>query len=86
MTLITNMQSDDGHTASESRQWDRINAAAICGKAIQYDNSGVGHNWRTINAAGEFADIREEIAAEILDGGRDTCDDYIASNGCHYRW
>jgi len=32
------------------------------------------------------ATITEEIAAEIIDGGRETCDDYIASNGQHYRW
>jgi len=58
----------------------------ICGKVIQHDNSGVGHNWRTVDASDLYDDIREEIAAEIIDGGNETCDDYVASNGLHYRW
>ncbi len=58
----------------------------VCGCQIQYDNSGVGHNWRNIAADAIPADIREEIAAEILDGGKDECDCYVASSGCHYRW
>ena len=60
--------------------------ATICGKKIQHDNSGVGHNWRTIDASELTADTREEIAAEIIDGGKTKCDDYIASDGLHYRW
>lgn len=58
----------------------------VCGKTIQHDKSGVGHCWV---AADEFncpADVQEDIAAEIVDGENDTCDDYIASNGQHYRW
>lgn len=58
----------------------------ICGKTIQHDNSGVGHNWRTIDASDLPADLREEIAAEIIDGKQDTCNDYVATNGLHYRW
>lgn len=58
----------------------------ICGKTIKNDNSGVGHNWRTIDASDIPADIAEEIAAEIIDGKQDECDDYVASNGLHYRW
>jgi hypothetical protein len=58
----------------------------ICGKTIKHDNSGVGHNWRTIDASDIPADIREEIAAEIIDGKRDACADYLASNGLRYRW
>lgn len=43
MTLVTNTQSDDGHTASESRQWDRINAAAkSCGVTLHTDESITG--------------------------------------------
>ena len=30
--------------------------------------------------------IAEEIAAEIIDGGQEACEDYLASNGQHYRW
>jgi hypothetical protein len=58
----------------------------ICGTQIQHDASGVGHNWRNIDAADIPADICEEIAAEILDGGNEECDDFVASNGMHYRW
>ncbi len=47
-------------------------------------SGGQGHCWRT--PADLPATIEEEIAAEILDGGRETCDDYVASNGQHYRW
>ena len=56
----------------------------IAGCQVQIDRSGVGHNWRD---AEDIPDkIREEIAAEILDGGKDECEDYVASNGLHYRW
>lgn len=60
--------------------------ATICGKTIKHDNSGVGHNWRTIDASEIPADIREEIAAEIIDGGKDQCEKYTATNGLNYRW
>lgn len=58
----------------------------VCDKQIQHDNSGVGHNWRNIDADDIPADIREEIAAEIIDGKQDECSDYVATNGLHYRW
>jgi hypothetical protein len=58
----------------------------ICGETIQFDNSAVGHNWRDIDANDIPADVREEIAAEILDGGKESCEDYTATNGLHYRW
>lgn len=62
------------------------NEATICGTSIQHDASGIGHNWRLIDARDLPANIAEEIAAEIIDGGKKTCDDYVASNGLHYRW
>jgi hypothetical protein len=58
----------------------------ICGTQIQHDNSGVGHNWRNIDANDIPANVRQEIECEILDGGQETCSDYVASNGLHYRW
>ena len=58
----------------------------ICGKTIKHDDSNVGHNWRTIDASDIPANIREEIAAEINDGGINHCDQYTASNGLSYRW
>lgn len=62
------------------------NESLICGKQIQHDNSGVGHNWRNIDGQDIPANVAEEIAAEIIDGGQDECADYVASNGLHYRW
>jgi hypothetical protein len=58
----------------------------VCGCTIQYDNSGVGHNWQTVGREEIPADVVLEIEAEIIDGGQDSCDDYVASNGLHYRW
>jgi len=60
--------------------------STICGKRIQHDKSGVGHCWRTVDARDIYSDIAEEIACEILDGGKSECSDYIATNGEHYRW
>jgi hypothetical protein len=62
------------------------NETLIAGRQIQYDNSGVGHNYRNIDASNIPADVREEIAAEIIDGKQSQCEQYVASNGCHYRW
>lgn len=53
---------------------------------IQHDNSGVGHNWRTIDASDLPAHIREEIETEIIETDWSHNDDYRASNGLHYRW
>lgn len=58
----------------------------ICGITIKHDNSNVGHNWQTISADDIPANICEEIAAEIIDGGKNHCDQYTASNGLSYRW
>lgn len=59
----------------------------INGITIQYDRSGgQGHCWVAATADNCPPSIEEEIAAEIIDGGNDDCDDYVASNGCHYRW
>lgn len=60
--------------------------ALVCGTRIQHDNSGVGHNWRNIDASDIPADIREEIEGEIIDGEQTTCSDFVGSNGLHYRW
>lgn len=57
----------------------------ICGCKVQHDNSGVGHNWRTVDASDLPSSIREEIETEIAEGNED-CKDYVASNGLHYRW
>jgi hypothetical protein len=58
----------------------------VCGCLIEYDKSGVGHCWVATDAIDCPADIQEEIAGEIVDGGKDECSDFVASNGVHYRW
>ena len=63
-----------------------MNESLVCGIQIQHDNSGVGHNWRDIDANDIPASIREEIEGEIIDGDVETCEDFVASNGLHYRW
>ena len=62
-------------------------ASKVCGKTIMIDRSyGEGHCWRTVSAGFIPYDIIEEIEGEILDGDMDTCEDFVASNGHHYRW
>lgn len=75
----------------DRREWDQargcwVSETTVAGCQIQYDNSGVGHNWRDIDASDIPANIREEIECEIIEGGKEECDDYVASNGLHYRW
>lgn len=61
--------------------------ADIDGRQVLWDKSGgQGHNWVLADAEAMPADIREEIAAEIIDGNVDECPDYVAKNGQHYRW
>lgn len=63
-----------------------MNATTINGKTIQHDNSGVGHNWRDIDRADIPASIVEEIEGEMIDGKQESCEDFVGSNGLHYRW
>jgi hypothetical protein len=63
-----------------------VNETTICGMTIKHDNSGVGNNWQRIDADEIPADIREEIAAEMIDGGKSHCETYVATNGLSYRW
>lgn len=58
----------------------------LTSRTIQIDNSGRGHNWRTIDASDLPAQVAEEIDWEIVENGKLECDDYTASNGQHYRW
>lgn len=58
----------------------------VAGCHIQIDRSGVGQHWRNIDAADIPADVRRDIECEIMDGGKDECECYVASNGLHYRW
>lgn len=57
----------------------------VCGKTIIQDLSGgQGHCWRAVEDIP--GNIMQEIEGEIIDGGKDACDDFVASNGQHYRW
>lgn len=62
------------------------NETLVCGCQVQVDRSGVGHCWVDVAADDIPGDIREEIEGEIIDGGKDECADFVASNGLHYRW
>jgi hypothetical protein len=59
-------------------------ASTLCGKAISTDNSGVGHNWRRVDADSLSGDVREILAGEIIDGGRESGKECIG--GIWYRW
>lgn len=63
-----------------------MSESTVCDKKIQHDASGVGHAWRNIDRDDIPADIIEEIEGEIIDGGKDSCRDFVGSNGEHYRW
>ena len=58
----------------------------IVGHQVQFDTSGVGHNWRNIDRENIPANVIEEIEGEIIEDGKDSCPDFVASNGIHYRW
>lgn len=58
----------------------------ITNYGVQVDRSGIGHCWEAVDDDTMPANIAEEIAEEILDGKQETCADYVASNGQHYRW
>jgi len=59
----------------------------VCGCLIQHDESGgQGHCWRVCDAMDCQPSVQLEIECEIIDGKRESCSDYVASNGQHYRW
>jgi hypothetical protein len=62
------------------------NETLVCGSQVQVDRSGVGHCWVDVAAEDIPASILEEIEGEMIDGGKDECSGYVASNGLHYRW
>lgn len=65
----------------------RVETIEVCGCEIQIDKSGgQGHCWRYADEFDCPPSIQEEIAGEIIDGEKDECDKYCASNGCYYRW
>lgn len=62
------------------------NETLVCGKQVQIDRSGAGRDYRDIAADDIPASIVLQIECEIIDGGKESCDDFVASNGLHYRW
>jgi hypothetical protein len=64
----------------------RHEQADVNGKQVLWDKTGVGHDYVLADADSMPENIRDEIAAEIIDGKVDICEDYVASNGQHYRW
>ena len=66
--------------------------ATICGKTIQIDLSGVGHNWKPLPVDDMSEELESLLAGEIIDGGeygRVTIDgEYsrVTIGGVHYRW
>ena len=57
----------------------------VCGCDVEIDMSdGQGHCW--VPAGYLVPKIEEEIAELIIEEGKETCEDYVASNGRHYRW
>jgi hypothetical protein len=58
----------------------------IVGRQVQIDRSGQGQAWRDIDAQDIPVSVREEIEGEMIDGGVDDTDLFVASNGQHYRW
>ncbi len=62
------------------------NILNIAGKTIYIDMSGIGCGWRLCRERDCPLDIQEEIAAEILDGGVEETEDFVAGNGIHYCW
>lgn len=57
------------------------------GCKVQIDHSGgQGHCWRDATPGDVPASVLEEIEGEVIDGGKEECDDFVAGNGQHYRW
>ena len=69
---------------SNLEEWEK--PVYVVGKRVYVDHSGVGHAWRPARNIDAGYDIQEEIAGMISDGGNETCKDFVAGNGVHYRW
>jgi hypothetical protein len=72
--------------AEIARTDNKVNNVEIENKSVQVDMSGQGRAWHNATADTCPANIQDEIAAEIIDGGKETSDGYTASNGQRYRW
>jgi hypothetical protein len=59
----------------------------VLDKQVQLDRSGAaGHCWKNVSGDEIPANVRQEIECEIIDGKREECGGFVASNGLHYRW
>lgn len=61
----------------------KMEGLKIDGHTIQHDASGQGHAWKNIPSDDVPASIQEELAGEIMDGGR--IGEMIIAGGEHYR-
>ena len=74
-------------TAGRRRTMDEMDEdTTVCGATVRHDASGVGHCWRTVSRDEIPVDVLTEIECEIIDGKKEACDDYVATNGEHYCW
>ena len=71
-------------TQPEVKIVSRDTIAIVCGKIIQIDRSGVGHNWQNLPAADLTDDLADVLAAEILDSPKQY--GRVSIGGVHYRW
>lgn len=79
-------EGDTGEEVADLRVVIREAETTLAGHQIQHDASGVGHNWRNIDADEIPKNVILEIEGEMLDGGKEEIADFVASNGQHYRW
>ena len=77
-------ECEQHETQPEVKVIERNTVVIVCGKTIQIDRSGVGHNWQNLPAADLTDDLADVLTAEILDSpkhyGR------VNVGGVHYRW
>ena len=77
-------ECEQHETQPEVKVIERNTVAIVCGKTIQIDRSGVGHNWRNLPATDLTDDLADVLTAEILDSPKDY--GRVNVGGVHYRW
>ena len=74
-------------TCSDGEYTWKLDGGTVCGNRVQIDRSGgQGHCWQNIDSEDLSRSILDEIEGEMIDGGKDSCEDYVTSDGMHYRW
>jgi hypothetical protein len=57
----------------------------VCANRVQYDNSGVGHNWQACRPDDMPTSILAELAAWIIEDDPNPGDEYTTTGGQAYR-